>query len=616
MMRTLVLMLVGHLVMSVAVSAEESGETIYQEHCAACHDAETTKAPALSSLKAMTSETLTHSLTEGKMKAEGNALSDVEKASLIAWLTQGQVSPVSWEETAMCTDPRVRLKTRRAANVTSVGYDLKSHRYQKTTSIRRSNVAKLTLDKVIAFPGETEMRAQPALVGDTLFVAVAAAQKLYAFDAEEMCLKWVFEAPDIMRSGVVYGEVEGQSLLFLSAGRAVHAIDAETGKGLWRKESHFFSLHTAAPVLHEGVLYVAESSWEMFAALDDKYECCRVSGTVKAFDALTGKLHWATNTTPVATKQEPNEIGTGTWGPSGAPVWSTPTLDVKRGLIYVGTGENYSRPTTETSDAILALDMETGAIKWSFQGTPDDAYNAACLAWMGMPDKPGCPDNPGDDLDFGASVMLVDAGPRDLLLAGQKSGMVYALEPETGALAWKTRLSDGNLMGGIHWNMSYVGGTAYIGIADPNIPFPNYTPRPGLVALDVKTGQVLWKKKVEASCAFDPAAFGAAKAKGERITCPPHFGFSGGITSSSGLVYTAGIDGIIRAHDARDGEILWQAETAKPFTSTNGPKAHGGALDNNTLVVGRSQIYVSSGYGQFMDQVPGNVLLVYKLAGR
>ena len=103
------------------------------------------------------------------------------------------------------------------------------------------------------------------------------------------------------------------------------------------------------------------------------------------------------------------------YGPSGVAVWSTPTVDAKRGLLYVTTGDNYSDPATATSDAVIALDLADGHVVWLKQITPGDAYNGACRI-AGA----NCPANPGPDHDFGSSAVLI-AGPggRDVLLAGR-----------------------------------------------------------------------------------------------------------------------------------------------------------------------------------------------------
>lgn len=458
------------------------------------------------------------------------------------------------------------------------------------------------------------MRSQPALVGDTLFFAVAETSTLYALDAEEMCIKWTRKTKEALRSAVGYGQVGGRDVLFFGAGKAVHVVDALTGEDIWSKSAHFFTLITAQPVLSGSTLYVAESSWELIAAGNPKYPCCKASGVIKAYDALTGDVLWSTATTPKATKQGKTSAGTQIWGPSGAPVWATPTVDEARGLLYVGTGENYTRPTTDTSDAILALDLKSGEIKWKFQGTQDDAYNGACTTWMGKPSGPSCPENNGDDLDFGASVMMVtDANGREILIAGQKSGMVYALDPDdNGKLIWKTELSDGNLVGGVHWNMSAMDGKIFVGINDPYLPLPDYIARPGLNALDATTGEFLWYQPIAPSCVFSVEEDAKSLAEGTRNDCTWMFGLSAGVTTSPGLVFTGGVDGILRAHSSATGAILWEVPTNQPFTSTWGPEGHGGAMDNNTFVIRDDRLYVQSGYS-FLERLPGNVLLVYKL---
>lgn len=604
-------------VSSAAAADEAQGAEIYKDNCAGCHEVSGAKTPPLSALGEMSPDYLSAVLAEGKMKTQGNALGPDEKTSLIAWLTRDQEGPTDWEARATCVNPMVNLIGHAGAgNVADVGYGSRSLRHQAVTTITPQNVAALELDKVMAFPGAGEMRSQPALIGNTLFMAVAETSTLYAFDSREMCIKWTRKTKEALRSAVGYAQVGGRDILFFGAGKTVHVVDALSGEDIWSKPSHFFAMITAQPVLSGGVLYVAESSFELILAADPKYPCCKVSGAMKAYDVLSGELLWVTNMTPSATLQGKTSAGTDIWGPSGAPVWSTPTVDEARGLVYIGTGENYTHPTTDTSDAILALDTKTGAIKWKFQATAGDAYNAACRSWMGIPDGPSCPTNAGKDLDFGASVMMVaDANGRELLIAGQKSGMVYALDPDAGGkLVWKTHLSDGTLVGGVHWNMSAMDGKIFVGINDPDLPIPDYKARSGLNALDAATGEILWYLPIAPSCEFSMEEEAKSLANGTRNDCSWMFGLSAGVTTAPGLVFTGGVDGILRAHSSKTGEILWQVATNKPFTSTWGPEGHGGAMDNNTFVIRGDRIYVQSGYA-FLERLPGNVLLVYKLPG-
>jgi polyvinyl alcohol dehydrogenase (cytochrome) len=301
-------------------------------------------------------------------------------------------------------------------------------------------------------------------------------------------------------------------------------------------------------------------------------------------------------------------------------VWTTPAIDIKRQRIYFGTGENISEPATDTSDTIIALEMASGELAWKFQATENDVWNASCLNG-----GPHCPDNPGGDFDFGASVII---GKRDdgsdILLAGQKSGEVFALNPDdNGALIWRKRISQGTTNGGIHWGMATIKNTVFVPVADPERDQrEDYTPQPGLSALDISTGVLLWQKPVERECTFDYAntpLIGLENARAKSNTdhlkqyeCSYHYGLSAAATTTPDLVFSGGLDGKLRAYDIATGEVVWKTETAIPYSASNGIDGHGGALDVTGPAFAGNWMYVLSGYGMF-GQLPGNMLLAYKI---
>jgi polyvinyl alcohol dehydrogenase (cytochrome) len=313
-------------------------------------------------------------------------------------------------------------------------------------------------------------------------------------------------------------------------------------------------------------------------------------------------------------------------------VWSTPTVDARRGRIYFGTGENLSHPATDTSDAIIALDMASGEEIWTFQATAGDVWNAACLNG-----GPNCPENPGGDFDFGASVILAQLpGGSDILLAGQKSGDVYALDPDPespeGEVIWHTSVSNAAIgpnlhqtttNGGVHWGMSLSGQRLLVAAADPERNRPEYIPKPGLHALDLATGDVLWRYLAERGChipqenkplvGLQNMRAGKAIDLETMYSCSFYYGLSAALTSTDELVFSAGLDGRIRAFDIATGEVLWQAETAHAFAADNGVEGHGGAIDVSGQVLAGGWLYVQSGYSMF-GQLPGNVLLAYRVA--
>jgi polyvinyl alcohol dehydrogenase (cytochrome) len=271
--------------------------------------------------------------------------------------------------------------------------------------------------------------------------------------------------------------------------------------------------------------------------------------------------------------------------------------------------------------------MASGKQAWVFQATKDDVWNAACLN-AGA----NCPDNAGGDFDFGASVVMADLPDgRELLLAGQKSGDVYALNP-AGELVWHNSVSNAAIgpglyktttNGGVHWGMALAGQRLLVAAADPERERPDYDPKPGLHALNLADGEVLWQYRAERGCEIDEAnkpkiglenmRSGAKRDPMEQYRCSFYYGLSAALTATPELVFSGGLDGKLRAFDLATGEVLWQTETAKPFTASNGIEGHGGAIDVDGQTVADGWVYVQSGYSMF-GQLPGNVLLAYKVA--
>jgi polyvinyl alcohol dehydrogenase (cytochrome) len=313
--------------------------------------------------------------------------------------------------------------------------------------------------------------------------------------------------------------------------------------------------------------------------------------------------------TDPATEQGQTEAGTTAWGPSGVPIWSTPTVDSARGVIYVGTGQNASLPATGYSDSVLALSLASGEVVWHFQAIAGDAWNMACDQ---TPPGPNCPKWRGPDHDIGAAVVLVrDDEGRDRLIVGQKSGDIYALDPDAdGALLWQQRVGAGSALGGIHWGLAVDDGVIYAPVADPPFPIPGYRPAPGLYAVAIADGSHLWKTSVKRDCETNLFEyFGRSEL---HTDCSFYFGLSAPPLVVNDLVFAAALDGRIRAFSRTDGSVLWQTETNRAFEPVNGVPVHGGSIDVAGVQVVDDMLYVQSGYGQF-GELPGNALLAYRL---
>jgi len=531
-------------------------------------------------------------------------------------------SSAPWEENAMCSDTSTNLAGENYAP--SWGLDGRNGRYQAKTGINAANASTLKKEWVMAFPGAAVMRSQPAVLGDTLFLALADLYKVYAIDRKVGCLKWVYEAENSPRSAVSAGKLsDGRNVVFYGdmAG-FVHVLDAATGKPVWVKSmvAREINVITGPITLFDNTLFVPQSSLETLYASNPDYECCKTQGALTAVDAMTGEVIWESFPLPEARPKGRNRIGTMNYGPAGASIWNAPLIDQKRGLIIVGTGPISAGPDTGTGDAIIAFDLKTGEKKWSFQGTRNDFWNSACRSKFDGDTHPNCPEV-GWDLDFGAGVILAQtSNGEDILMAGQKSGEVYGLDPDNGKLIWRKRLSEGSVLGGIHWGMAATGSHVYVPISDPSLEIADievsaiivqrmksYHPKPGLYKLSVDTGDIVWAREYTRTCEPDHGSDDVWPA------CPREIGLSAAPILVEGAIIVAGLEGVVRIYATSDAQLLFEEKTAVAFDNTvNGVPGHGGTIDNAVMMVADDMLYVQSGYASF-GGMPGKVLIAYKL---
>ena len=371
---------------------------------------------------------------------------------------------------------------------------------------------------------------------------------------------------------------------------------------------------TGAPTLADGTLYVATSSGEEVIGANPKYECCKFRGSLSALNAMTGEVRWKTFTIPEEPKPvRKNSQGVQLWGPSGAGVWSSPAVDLKGSRVYITTGDGYSDPAGDTSDAFMAFDLKTGKLLWTRQTTAGDAFTVAC----GQPEalRVNCPEAKGPDHDFGSSPILVDLpNGRRALIAGQKSGVVHAVDPDRGGeILWQTRVGKGSALGGVQWGSAYDGQRVYVALSDvipetagtaagPQATLgqaPTSNAGGGLFALDPASGQIVWTTP-HPGCRDRP---GCSPAQSAAVTAIP------------GIVFSGGIDGHVRAYASGNGAIVWDVDTMQPYTTVNGVAGNGGSLDGPGPVVVDGMVFVNSGYGFVMGK-PGNVLLAFSIDGR
>lgn len=608
------------------------GEKLFDKHCASCHDNPAMHAPSREALSGFSKETVMVALEFGKMQPMAAHLSKQERG-LIAIYLAGTAPADEWIAEHGCKTPASENHTE---YVTNWGLGSHNRRFmsQERAGIDRSNVASLEPAWSLAFPKVTDMRSQPAIIGDTLYLGDKTG-KLYAIDRHTGCIRGHTEVLSGIRSAITVATLNnGKKLLvFADSMASIYAVDPVSLKKVWQEAARIYetSVITGSISYHDNRLFIPVSSYEVAVSGSPSHVCCKSHGGVIALDATDGSKLWEWHGTEDATVQGQNSAGADMYGPSGVSVWSTPTIDAKRNRIYFGTGENLSLPATDTSDAIVALDMDSGELVWRFQALANDVWNAACLNGGA-----NCPENAGGDFDFGASVIMADLpGGGELLLAGQKSGDVFALDPDPdsadGEVIWQQQVSNAGIgpnlaqsttNGGVHWGMALSGDRLLVAAADPERVRPEYIPKPGLHALDLASGRVLWFSPVTRGCEIaeeDKPLIGLQNMRAgkkvelaDQYRCSFYYGLSAAVLATEELVFSAGLDGKIRAFDIASGDVLWQAETARPFDTDNGVTGHGGAIDVSGQVAADGWLYVQSGYSMF-GQLPGNMLVAYRV---
>jgi polyvinyl alcohol dehydrogenase (cytochrome) len=604
------------LAVSAATVLAQDGSAIYKARCAKCHDVAAALVPPFSALRAMNAGAILTSLETGVMKAEAAGMSSAERYSLVGYIAY----PVSKAgtpppATAFCSaEPQPFVEPAKSPRWNGWTTDPANTRFQDATAagLTAADVPKLKLKWAFGLGEGIDARAQAAVAGGRVF-AGSQSGAVHSLDARTGCTHWTFQADGAVTAAIAISTGKRPAAYFGDQRANAYAVDAATGKLLWRVhvEDHFAARVTAASLLHGGVLYVPVASVEEGLAPGPSYECCTFRGSLVALDAATGKVVWKTYTVadaPAPTKKSKN--GTQLYGPSGASIWSAPTLDEKRDVIYVATGNNYSDPPTKTSDGVIALDRKTGKILWSRQITPNDATNTTC----DIPGKMNCPDANGPDFDFGQPPILVSlANGRRALVIGQKSGVAHGLDPDKqGELLWQTRVGEGGRLGGLQWGSAADRDNMYVAssdlrvtgiVADPAPPGYRLIIDPnkggGLFALKLATGEKVWSAK--------PAACG------DRQRCSP--AQSAAVTAIPGVVFSGSLDGHLRAYAAATGAVMWDADTVHDYETVNGLKAHGGSLDGPGVAIAGGMLYVNSGYGQW-GGMPGNVLLAFSVDGK
>jgi polyvinyl alcohol dehydrogenase (cytochrome) len=590
------------LILSLATGAQAAsknpdGAAIFEEKCLVCHrSVQQTRAPSQEVLGQLSRDYIVRSLETGMMKSVGRSLTKKERIAVAEFLST--TKPVEQKPHAgYCTGlPPPALHD---PGWTSWGVDPGNSRSvpQAIAGLERADVLRLKLKWAFAFPGAYATYGQPTVFGGRIYVG-SEDGTVYSLDAKTGCVYWTFKAPFTVKTAVSPG-FGGKILYFGDVGGNVYAVSSMAGKIVWKThvDSHPAARITGSPVFYSGRLYVPVSSGEEGSAIDSKYACCTFRGSLVALDAATGKQIWKSYTIPEAAQPtgRQNAAGVPLWGPSGAAVWSAPTVDAKKRRIYVATGNSYSDPPSSYTDAVIAFRMRDGKMLWHHQLTPNDRWNIACVA----PGKVNCPTDPGNDFDFGSPPILrkLPDGKR-ALIAGQKSGVVYALSPDhDGKILWESRIGKGGPLGGIQWGGAAEGKAVYFPLSDwdPNNPKAGG----GLFALQAATGERVWYAAAPAPACANQVGCSAAQ------SAPP--------TLIPGVVFSGSEDGHVRAYDSTDGKVLWDFNTLRTFQAVNGIMARGGSINATGPTIVNGMLYVEAGYTNNID---GNALLAFSVDGK
>ena len=579
------------------------GYELYTSRCASCHDGGSDRAPHNDVLSAIGPDPVIDALTRGVMRPMAAGLSDADIEAVAIYLTGKAPLPKVAEgpEPNLCpkADP-IRLDVVGAWNGWSP--DAANTRYQAKPGLRAADVPKLKVKWTFAYVGSKN--SQVTAVGDRLFLG-SNGGKVYSLNAKSGCAYWRYDGKGGVRTAPVVARLAASPsgyAVFMGDDRSTEfALDAMTGKLIWatKLEQHPRSMLTGASKLHDGVLYVPVSSSEEIATNDPDYICCSFRGSVVALAAESGKVIWKTHSVDQEPKAYRVSQGKSLTGPAGGAIWSSPTIDPKRGLLYAATGDSYTDVDTEGADAIIAFDLKTGQVKWRNQLTAKDNFMVGC-----PPGKApaNCPTPLGPDVDFGSSVMLRTlANGHDILIAGQKSAMVYGLDPDAGGKTlWQVKLGRGGAAGGVEWGMASDRTNAYVAIADGG-----RAGSPGINAVNLATGAVVWKTPTPVlPC---PTGQRCVTAQSAPVTAIPGVAFSGAI------------DGHLRAYDVKTGAIVWDFDTAAgTYDTVNGVKgAKGGALDATGPVIVGGMLFQHSGYpGVMMGPGGRNLLMAFSVDGR
>src|SRR5215813_3666905 len=584
------------------VPGTENGIAVFQTQCVSCHgNPNVDRAPSPNAIREMPPERIYAALTTGVMKDQGDKLSDQDRRGVAEFMSgrplgsaqQGdaKIMPNQCRNNPAMSDPA------RGPSWNGWSADVSNSRFQSAQVARltAADVPRLKLKWAFGFPQGVSANTQPTVASGRIFIGNDNGY-VYSLDAQTGCVYWSFENGSIVRNSLTVAPVTGQAstkyAVFFGDGRAnVFGLDAQNGKLLWktRVDDHFVARITAGTKFYNGKLFVPVSSSEEFRSGNPDYPCCTSRGSVVALDANTGKQIWKAYVIPDEPKPYTKMAnGVTLYKPAGGAVWNSPTIDPVRQAVYFSTGDATTAPSPTTTDGVMAVDINTGKMLWSFQATEDDVFMGGC---GGAAKSDACPEKMGPDMDIGNSPILkpLPNGKR-VLIAGTKGGDVFGLDPDNkGAVVFRVNVGGAPVgatrggRGSIVWGGAVDNQFVYYGAGGA-----------GLVALRPDTGERVW--------AFTPPA-PATGGRGASLGAAP--------TVIPGVVFEGASDGKLYAVAAADGKLLWEFNTAQPFETVNKVQAHGGAISTSGAVVVGGMVYVGSGYAISSAAAGGNVLLAF-----
>ena len=599
----------------------ESGFVTFQARCALCHANSVSerkgvrgaeRAPTTDVIRQMSPERIHQALTTGSMQEHAKDLNEFEKVRLAEFMSSRPMGSARAGDAAgmpnRCRANPPLVDPARGTSWNGWGNDTANTRFQPAAAARltAAQVPQLKLKWAFGYPTGMTSNGQPAIASGRLFVGSDNGH-FYSLDAKTGCVYWSFDTGSFVRNAPVVAPVAGPGApapagappppvryaVFFGDGHAnVYALDAQTGKQLWktRADSHVAARITAGVKFHNGKLFVPVSSAEELSSGSPGYSCCTARGSVVALDASTGKQVW--KAWAISSEPEPHKTmanGVVLYRPAGGGVWNSPTIDPVRNAVYFGTGNATTAPAPLTTDGVMAVDVDTGKLLWSYQATASDVYAGGC---SGAERSDACPTPMGPHMDIGNSpILLALPDGKRLLLVGTRSADVIALDPDAmGGVVYRVNAAGGPInvtgraaRGSIVWGGTTDGQQVYYGAGAA-----------GLVALKPATGELAWTFR-------GPALAGSGRSV--NLGAAP--------TAIPGVVFQGAGDGRLFAVSSTNGALLWQFNTAQEFKTVNNVMARGGAIASSGAVVVDGMVYIGSGYAVTSGATAGNVLLAF-----